>query len=305
MLGALLSLLSWNLMCYRLLVSGAVYVPDVPPCPMDLIEQVAAELAGKKVSVLTGAGCSTESGIPDYRGARAQDRPRRPMEFKTFMQSVEARQRYWARSVVGWRRFSNSRPCEAHSSLAQLQAAGHVLAPITQNVDRLHHKAGSRDVIELHGALAEAQCMSCGRVIDRDQLQSELLALNPSFATRTAAVAPDGDSDLDDGLVSSFVVADCDICGGFYKPHVVFFGESVPRLRVEMSLWRVESSDAILFLGTSLAVFSGFRFAKKAAAKGIPIYVINVGDTRADEIAYRKIEARVGDFLSGWARLLT
>ena len=276
-------------------VSVAVHVPRVERCAAASVAHLADKLRGRYVSVLTGAGLSTESGIPDYRGEGTRRRARNPIQYSTFMESSVGRQRYWARSVIGWRRVSESKPNLAHRSLACLEAQSLIASPITQNVDRLHNKAGSERVIELHGALEEVKCVRCHRITAREELQTALLQRNPRFAAHTADWAPDGDADLSEELVRDFDLVNCEVCGGVLKPHVVFFGESVPQARVQAAFARVESSDALLVLGTSLAVFSGYRFARRAAQLGIPIFIINVGETRADPLAQLKIEGRVGD----------
>lgn len=273
------------------------FVPRVPPCPDDTLERLASQLAGRKVAVLTGAGCSTESGIPDYRGEVTRQRARSPVQFKEMVRDPSARQRYWARAVVGWEKIRDAQPGPAHRALAAMQEAGQLGAPMTQNVDRLHIRAGSREVIELHGALEEVECLACRALSSREELQERLLERNPSFANRSAEIAPDGDAELDRALIASFEVVGCGSCGGHLKPHVVFFGEGVPRPRVELAFERVEAAEALLVLGSSLAVYSGFRFARRAQERGIPVCIVSVGETRADDFAALKLEHRVGDVL--------
>ena len=270
---------------------------SVPLTEDEAIHRLAGGLRGRRIAVLTGAGCSTESGIPDYRGPETRKRARHPVEYARFVASAEARRRYWARAVLAWPRFVQAQPNDAHRALADLERVGAVMAPITQNVDRLHVRAGSPATLELHGALEEVICLSCTRIHAREAIQSLLTARNRGFlsAAGSARLAPDGDSDLPDALVEGFEVVDCPACGGVLKPHVVFFGESVPRERVDRAFRRVDSADALLVLGTSLAVFSGFRFVRRAAARGLPIFVVNLGPTRADAMAALKLEARVGD----------
>jgi NAD-dependent deacetylase sirtuin 4 len=230
------------------------------------------------VVVLTGAGCSTESGIPDYRGPETARRARNPIQFKSFVQSEEGRQRYWSRSAEGWPKIRDARPNPAHHALAALEHGGWISHLITQNVDRLHQKAGSRRVTELHGALAVVRCLACRGTWDRDRHQARLLAANPG-AGRAAGVeaAPDGDAELDRGAGVGFVVPGCEECGGVLKPDVVFFGEAVPAERVTEAREAVDAASALVAVGTSLAVFSGLRFVRQARARGIPTALINLG----------------------------
>ncbi|MCB9760587.1 MAG: NAD-dependent protein deacetylase [Alphaproteobacteria bacterium] len=259
-------------------------------------------MAGRRVVALTGAGCSTESGIPDYRGPETARRARNPIRFDEYARSAQGRQRYWARSVLGWPRIAQARPNPAHHALADLERAGHVRSLITQNVDRLHHKAGQRAVIELHGALEEVVCLGCGALRDRAALQARLLALNPGWAARTAEPAPDGDAELT--AVEGFQVVDCAICGGLLKPHVVFFGEGVPRDRVTAAQAAVDAADVLLVVGSSLTVFSGYRFVKQAAAAGKPVAIVNLGPTRGDPFAAVRVDAPAGEALPALAEAL-
>ncbi len=254
--------------------------------------------------VLTGAGCSTESGIPDYRGPGTRARARNPIQHMEFLSRPEVRARYWARSLLGWPRFSMARPNAAHLALAELERDGHVLGLITQNVDRLHHAAGSARVIELHGALAEARCLSCGEREARVELQERLLALNPGFLEQQVELRPDGDAELPVEAVRSFRVADCTRCGGVLKPDVVFFGDNVPRPTVEAAFAMLEEADALLVVGSSLAVFSGYRFVLRAAERHMPIGMINLGESRGDSVADVRVEARVGEVLPQLASAL-
>lgn len=251
------------------------------------------------VAVLTGAGVSTDSGIPDYRGPETARRSRNPVRFQQFVQDPLWRQRYWARSCVGWPRIRDAQPNACHHALSELARAGVVAGLITQNVDRLHAKAGL-DGVELHGALAEVVCLSCGQVREREALQQRLLAANPDFAPRVEGYAPDGDADLSDAAIAGFEVVDCD-CGGLFKPHVVFFGESVPRARVERAKEMVAGAKGLLVVGSSLTVFSGFRFVRQAEALGIPVAILNRGQTRGDPLAALKVDASAGPALSVWA----
>lgn len=234
-----------------------------------------------RLAVLTGAGVSTRSGIPDYRDENGEWKRARPVEFQPFMTRPDVRRRYWSRSTVGWPIVARAKPNAAHYALAKLDS---VRALITQNVDGLHGAAGSRDVIELHGSLALVRCMACGHTLPRAELQPRLIANNPAWANVQASVAPDGDVDIEGRDYSGFIVPDCPRCGGILKPDVVFFGENVPRERVTRALEAVTQADALLVVGTSLMVYSGFRFAEAAAAAGKPIAAVNLGRTRADHL---------------------
>ncbi len=268
------------------------------------IDSLAGMLFRKRALVLTGAGCSTESGIPDYRGAETRKRPRRPVQYQEFVRRPEARRRYWARSALGWPAFRAFEPNAGHRALARLEHAGMVQALITQNVDRLHQKAGSGSPLELHGALHETYCLGCGARGSRDELQSRILGLNPGFDSPRGALAPDGDIDLEGERVEQFVVPPCSGCGGVLKPDVVLFGESVPRARVDAAFAQLEAADLLLVVGSSLAVFSGYRFALRAAERGMPIAIVNLGETRADPLAALRIDAPAGEALGELAALL-
>jgi NAD-dependent SIR2 family protein deacetylase len=248
---------------------------------------------GKKLAVLTGAGCSTESGIPDYRGPTTRERTRSPIQYRAFVDDPVARRRYWARSMAGWTRFSSARPNRAHAALAAMD--GRLTGLVTQNVDRLHHAAGSRDVIELHGALHEVGCLACGGVEERHALQRRLILLNPGFDD-DAELAPDGDAEL--AHTERFRVPDCLACGGVLKPRVVFFGENVARPVVDAAFARVDAADVLLVVGSSLTVFSGFRFVKHAHARGKPVAIVNLGPTRGDPLATLKVDAPAGETLA-------
>lgn len=264
---------------------------------------LARLLAGRRVCLLTGAGISTDSGIPDYRGPETARRARNPVRFAQFVGDPAWRRRYWARACAGWPALRDAQPNPAHAAAARLEAAGLLTGLITQNVDRLHSKAGSADVIELHGALADVRCLGCGARSDRDALQARLHALNPGWSrTRPAEIAPDGDAELDD--TASFVPADCEACGGALKPDVVFFGENVPRWRVDAAFSALQAADALLVVGSSLTVFSGFRFVKKAAEWGIPVGILNLGPSRGDPLAALRVDARAAEALPEVAHLL-
>ena len=261
-------------------------------------------LAGRRVCVLSGAGLSTDSGIPDYRGPLTRAKARNPIQHRAFVTDPATRARYWARSVLGWPRFRAFAPNGAHRACTTLERAGHLTGILTQNVDRLHRKADSRDVIELHGALHEARCLGCGATEDRDALQQRLLALNPEADRLAHTLAPDGDADLDPAAVAGFVVAGCLACGGVLKPDVVFFGDNVPKPRVEEAFARLDAADALLVVGSSLMVFSGYRFVLRAAARGIPVAIVNLGESRGDEHAAVRVDAPVGEVLPRLAAAL-
>ncbi|HEX9939516.1 MAG TPA: NAD-dependent protein deacetylase [Longimicrobium sp.] len=264
-------------------------------------------LRGRTVAVLAGAGCSTESGIPDYRGPEGSLRARKPVQYQEFVRSEAARVRYWARSTVGWPRFSAARPNAGHHALAQLEDAGVVRGIITQNVDGLHHAAGSRRVVELHGSLASVRCLGCGAAVAREAFQQRLLAVNAVWAERLAGEveqAPDGDAELPAWAMESFQVPACEGCGGMMKPNVVFFGENVPREWVD-DAWRLYGeADVLLVAGSSLTVYSGRRFIYRAREDGIPIAVLNLGPTRADDVAAVKVDGRLGTILPQLATAL-
>jgi len=252
-----------------------------------------------RLFVLTGAGCSTESGIPDYRDANGDWKRAAPVTYQAFMGSEATRQRYWARSLIGWRIMGQARPGPAHHALARLEGLGHVRMLLTQNVDGLHEAAGSRATIDLHGRIDTVRCMACGRRSPRAKLQEVLMARNPEWAQLSARSAPDGDADLDGRDFSGFVVPACEVCGGTLKPDVVFFGESVPPERVAAARAALQEADALLVAGSSLMVYSGFRFVQAAVAAGTPVAAVNLGRTRADDLLTLKVEAPVGQALSG------
>jgi len=244
----------------------------------------------ERLFVITGAGCSTDSGIPDYRDAGGLWKRPPPMDFRSFMDYPLRRARYWARSMVGWRRFSAARPNAAHFGLAELERRGRVALLATQNVDGLHQAAGSLHVVDLHGRLDRVRCMECGLLRPRGELQRELEDLNPQWCNLEAADAPDGDAELEGLDFSSYAVPPCPRCGGVVKPDVVFFGENVPRTRVEATLAGLRQADAVLVVGSSLMVYSGYRYIKAAAQDGLPIAALNLGRTRADGLLSLKVE---------------
>ena len=250
-----------------------------------------------RVAVVTGAGVSTASGIPDYRDRNGDWKHARPVQYEDFVARQEVRQRYWARSFAGWGRIANATPNPAHTALAALEAGGQIDTLITQNVDGLHHRAGSRRVIDLHGRLQTVRCMGCGERTCRDDWQEQLAAANPSWRSETDYFAPDGDAKLKDEEVIDFVTPDCRSCGGFVKPDVVFFGENVPKHRVASAFEALDRSDALLVVGSSLMVYSGYRFVRRAVENAKPIAIVNQGRTRADDVATLKIDADCGDIL--------
>ena len=278
---------------------------DPPERVGRLVEQVRAG----GVFVLTGAGLSTDSGIPDYRG---RDGVRRvmPMQYAEFAGSSAARRRYWARSFVGWQRFREAAPNDGHRSVARLQQLGVVEELVTQNVDGLHQRAGSPDVIELHGSLAQVVCLTCGDCSARPHVQERLAEANPGFTDHVRGAArdgsqvssqirPDGDIVLADEVVETFRAPTCLVCGAdTLKPDVVFFGESVPRERVQRCLDAVDASRSVLVLGSSLAVMSGYRFVRRAAARGIPVAIVTRGATRGDGEATLHLDAPLAPTLS-------
>lgn len=261
-------------------------------------------LRGRRVVALTGAGCSTESGIPDYRGPDRPPRTRPPIQHREFVDRADARRRYWARSMLGWPRLAAARPNRGHEALAVLERVGAVVGLITQNVDGLHHGADSREVVELHGALRRVRCLACDRVTGRDELQRRLHEVNPDWMARGGETAPDGDSDLADGEVRDFAVVACAACGGVLMPDVVFFGGSVPRATLDAAWAMFDRAEALLVIGSSLTVFSGFRFVRRAAERGVPIGILNRGPTRGDDHAAVRLDARAGVALPALARAL-
>ncbi|MEZ0350416.1 NAD-dependent deacetylase [Mycobacterium sp. pR1184] len=255
-------------------------------------------MAGRRIAVLTGAGISTDSGIPDYRGPDSP--PSNPMTIRQFTSDPAYRQRYWARNHVGWRHMDATQPNAGHRALAALELAGVVTGVITQNVDLLHTKAGSGNVVNLHGTYAQVICLSCGHTMSRAALADELEALNPGFIERAEAigglaVAPDADAVVAD--TTSFQYLDCPRCTGMLKPDIVYFGESVPKDTVIQAFSLLDESDALLVAGSSLTVFSGYRFVRHAAARGIPVAIVNRGPTRGDELATVKLDGGCSELL--------
>ena len=257
-----------------------------------------------RLFVLTGAGISTASGIPDYRDLDGAWKHRKPMEYRDFVATHAARQRYWTRSFFGWQRFGQAQPNTAHYALARLESLGRLAITVTQNVDGLQQRAGSRDVIDLHGTLANVECLACGLSQARAEMQRQLQARNPWLTSLGGELAPDGDAYLPDADSARLDVPACADCGGVLKPSVVFFGESVPKARVQQCRDALASSDALLVVGSSLMVFSGFRFVREASERGIPVVAINRGRTRADDLLRHKFELDCGDALTQALRSL-
>jgi NAD-dependent SIR2 family protein deacetylase len=263
--------------------------PDAQP--FSIFHELVAD---GEVTILSGAGLSTESGIPDYRGPSGRARRAEPMTYQTFTGAAAARQRYWARSHLGWRHVALARPNAGHLAVAELESRGLLAGIITQNVDGLHQTAGAHEVIELHGSLSRVVCLGCGERSARLRLDERLRAANPDWAASVAEITPDGDAVLADEQVAGFRVVDCEACGGLLKPDVVFFGENVPPPRVQECYRLVEGSRALVVLGSSLTVMSGYRFVRHAAKAGIPVVIVNQGETRGDPHAVATIDAPLG-----------
>ncbi|MFI6607822.1 NAD-dependent protein deacetylase [Streptomyces sp. NPDC050507] len=270
---------------------------DLPPATTDL-EPVADALRAGGVLVLSGAGISTESGIPDYRGEGGSLSRHTPMTYQDFTAGAQARRRYWARSHLGWRTFGRARPNAGHRAVAAFERHGLLSGVITQNVDGLHQAAGSEDAVELHGSLERVVCLSCGAVSLRRDLARRLEQANAGFAPVAAAINPDGDADLTDDQVGDFHVVSCTLCGGILKPDVVFFGEAVPPQRVEHCRSLVREAASLLVLGSSLTVMSGLRFVRYAAQDGKPVLIVNRDLTRGDRHAVARIALPLGAALT-------
>jgi NAD-dependent SIR2 family protein deacetylase len=247
--------------------------------------------AHRRIFVLTGAGVSTNSGIPDYRGADGQWKRRAPITWQAFTQDPRMRARYWARSFVGWPMVARAQPNRGHAALAVLERQQRLATLVTQNVDGLHARAGQREVIDLHGRIDRVVCLDCDTRLPRAQLQDTLAASNPELASLSATTAPDGDADIEPGNLDGFAHPACPRCGGMLKPDVVFFGENVPRPRVDAAAAALREADAMLVVGSSLMVYSGYRFARIARESGKPLAILTRGVTRADDIATLKLDA--------------
>jgi len=263
------------------------------------LTDVARMLAEREIALLTGAGLSTESGIPDYRGATGSLRRHTPMTYQDFVATEAGRQRYWARSHVGWRTITGALPNAGHRAVAALGEAGHVSGVITQNVDDLHRAAGTRDAIELHGGLDRVICLTCSATSTRLDLDERLRAANPGFQAAGTRINPDGDVELDEAAVSNFRLVACAACEtGILKPDVVFFGENVPKPRVQKCYDLIDRSRGLLVLGSSLTVMSGLRFVRYAAKADKPVAIINQGETRGDEHAVVRVDLPLGPALT-------
>ncbi len=270
-----------------------------PPAGQSELDAAVAALSGRRFVALTGAGFSTDSGLPDYRGPDAK--PRNPMTYDQFVGSAAMRRHYWARNHLGWHHMHATEPNEGHYALARLEAKGFATGVITQNVDRLHERAGSQRVVDLHGNYDAIRCLSCGWTCTRAELDAMLVALNPGFLERVRdlgdiEVAPDADAVLES--TADFVVAACPRCGGILKPDIVFFGESVPAATVRAAYDLMDASGALLVAGTSLAVMSGLRFVRHASGAGLPIVLVNRGLTRGDDLASVRVNAGTTEVLT-------
>ncbi|WP_394696277.1 NAD-dependent protein deacetylase [Pseudoxanthomonas japonensis] len=254
--------------------------------------------AHRHLFVLTGAGCSTASGIPDYRDEQGAWKRTPPVTYQAFVGEVATRQRYWARSLLGWPRVAAARPNAAHRALAALEQQGRCELLLTQNVDGLHQAAGSTSVIDLHGRLDGVVCLACGATTSRARLQLRLQQANPGWASLEAGAAPDGDADLEGRDFSLFQVPACERCEGLLKPDVVFFGENVPRARVDRAMAHLGRADAMLVVGSSLMVYSGLRFVHAAIRLGLPVAAVGLGRTRADDVLQFRVAAPCGEALA-------
>ncbi|MBN3314174.1 SIR4 lipoamidase, partial [Atractosteus spatula] len=293
--------------CWRLCSSAAGaaasldFVPASGPLSSAELEQLQEFVSrSRRLFLITGAGLSTESGIPDYRseGVGLYARTgRRPVQHAEFLRSPRARQRYWARNFVGWPQFSGRQPNAAHLALRSWEALGRLHWLVTQNVDALHSKAGQRRLTELHGCSHRVVCLGCGQPSPREALQARLRALNPGWAAEAGGAAPDGDVLLTDEQVRHFRVAPCEACGGVLKPAVTFFGDTVDRATVSFVHQRLAEADALLVAGSSLQVYSGYRFLLAAGERKLPIAILNIGPTRADRLASVRVSARCGEVL--------
>ncbi len=262
-------------------------------------------VAHPKLFVLTGAGCSTASGLGDYRDKQGQWKRAQPITGQVFIHDETARKRYWARSSVGWPLFSTAQPGPAHHALRQLQQQGYLQQLVTQNVDQLHQKAGHEGVVDLHGVLATVSCVQCGHRIQRDDYQHQLINANPWLSELSAAHAPDGDADLEVDDLAGMSVPACERCDALMKPDVVFFGENVDRDLVRFAMEALSQADALLVVGSSLMVYSGFRFCRDAQRRQQPIVIINDGATRADELASLALAGDCGQRLMTLAKHLS
>lgn len=274
--------------------------------PIDTLEALASALrCRRRIVAITGAGISTDSGIPDYRDAEGNWKRRAPVQFRDFVEKPEVRRRYWARSMRGWPTFESARPALAHRVLAELESSRRLSAVVTQNVDDLHRRAGSRQIIDLHGRLSRVRCLDCGRRSSRAMLQNTLVVLNGDFESRVARLAPDGDADLEGMDYSTFKVPSCRRCGGMLKPDVTFYGETIPPGRTHQAEAAIEMADAVLVVGSSLMVFSAYRLVRNAVRSATPVFALNLGRTRADPLLSGKIIASAKETLPGLALALS
>ena len=272
-------------------------------CPEAMMTDHAERLANfildhPQLVVLTGAGVSTDSGIPAYRDEKGNWQHSAPVQHKEYMESHYARQRYWARSLIGWPLMRDAKPSAAHFALSKLESLGYIKLLITQNVDRLHQYSGSKNVLDLHGRSDRVKCMTCAADYDRREIHDLTAKANPQFKLVTASPRPDGDADLESEAFNDFTVLDCKVCGGILKPDVVYFGDNVPKESVFSALDVLQEADALLTVGTSLMVYSGYRFCKKAHEWNKPICAINRGVTRADDLLALKLDATIADTLT-------
>ncbi|KAL6429605.1 hypothetical protein ACFW04_007505 [Cataglyphis niger] len=288
-------------LCSRIYKSSLAFVPKCDSTRIEDVIKLKEFIDDHRLCILTGAGISTESGIPDYRSAEVGLYARsnhKPVLYKEFCNSEAIRRRYWARNYVGWPRFSSLKPNIAHEILKDMEYIGKVGCIVTQNVDNLHSKAGSKNVIELHGTAFRVMCLNCDHKICRYELQEVFQKLNPSMVAISQMIRPDGDVELSQAQVEDFNVPACDNCGGILKPDIIFFGDNVPRNIVQNVKNNVENSDALLILGTTLSTFSAYRIVLQAMEANKPIAIVNIGKTRADEFMNLRVEGRCGDILS-------
>lgn len=289
----------------RRAVPGARSLPPPVEVPAAGLEALAGWIGERRrIVAITGAGISAEAGIPAYRDHEGNWQHAAPVQYREFVGSTAVRKRYWARSLAGWQRFAEVDPGSTHQALAALQRHGHVHAVVTQNVDRLHQRAGSKGVIDLHGRLDRVRCLDCGRLGRREALQGRLLALNPDWVVSGAPLAPDGDAQVEGVDFSAFRVPSCEVCGGMLKPDVVFYGEGVPRPRAEAAMTATKAADGVLVAGSSLMVWSAFRLVHAAAEQGIPVIAVNRGRTRGDALLAFKFDGDSGPALAAAAARL-
>uniref|UniRef100_H9EWL5 NAD-dependent protein lipoamidase sirtuin-4, mitochondrial n=1 Tax=Macaca mulatta TaxID=9544 RepID=H9EWL5_MACMU len=281
--------------------SIGLFVPASPPLDPEKVKELQRFITlSKRLLVMTGAGISTESGIPDYRSEKVglyARTDRRPIQHGDFVRSAPIRQRYWARNFVGWPQFSSHQPNPAHWALSTWEKLGKLYWLVTQNVDALHTKAGSRRLTELHGCMHRVLCLDCGEQTPRGVLQERFQVLNPTWSAEAYGLAPDGDVFLSEEQVQSFQVPSCVQCGGHLKPDVVFFGDTVNPDKVDFVHKRVKEADSLLVVGSSLQVYSSYRFILTAQEKKLPIAILNIGPTRSDDLACLKLNSRCGELL--------